>query len=125
MLKANLFFLYSITVVALSSLVLCVFNYNPYTSGTFNFVYLYLAFFVALMGIVGIAIFYLRIHFDKSAAAKSLFWPSIRLGTFLALAATAILVLRGLKILDFWTGVPLLVVILLLELFFQTKKRKE
>lgn len=123
MLKANLFFLYSIAIVAISSFVLCIFNYNPYTSSIVQFIYLYLSFFISLIGVFGIALFYLKIYINKSASPASLFWPSVRQGAFLAFAFTAILILRGLKILDFWTGVPLLVVITLLELFFQTKRK--
>lgn len=125
MLKANLFFLYTITVVAISSFVLCIFNYDPYTATAYNFIYLYLALSTALVGIIGITIFYLKIYINKSAVVYSLFWPSIRQGAFLSLAITSILILRGSKILDYWTGIPLLIVVLLLELFFQTKKRKE
>ncbi|MFA7243723.1 MAG: hypothetical protein WC080_00275 [Patescibacteria group bacterium] len=124
MLKANLFFVYSITVVAIASFILCVFNYNPFDASVANFVYFYLSLFLGLAGMFSIILFYLKIYLKKSEIIFSLFWPSVRQAVLFSSAITSLFILRGVKILDFWIGIPIVLVIGLLELFFQTKKVK-
>lgn len=125
MLKANLFFLYSITTVAIASLILCVFNYNPFDANITIFIYFYSALLISLFGIFTVIAFYTKIHFGKSELIYSLFWPSARQAIFFSLAITVLAVLRGFRLLDLWTGVPIIIVIMLMELFFQNKKVKK
>lgn len=118
----NLFFLFSVTLFALTSTVLSISNYNPFTSNVSAFVYFYSSFFVALAGIIAIMAFYLKSKKMKNQDSQVFFWPSIRQASFVALALTGILVLQGLRILDLMIGMSIAVVLLLLELFFRTKK---
>lgn len=124
MLKAKLFFLYSITIVAIASFVLCIFNYNPFGANTAVFVYFFLSLIVSIFGIMTLVIFYVQVSMKRSEQIYSLFWPSARQALLFSIAITSILFLKSLKILDLWTGVPILIVIMLLELFFQNKKAK-
>ena len=125
MIKRNLFFLFCIEVVALASTVLCAFNYNPYTAAPYQFVFFYSSIFFTFMGIVALSIFYLKIGISKKETIYVHFWPSLRQAIFISAAFTALLILRGLRLLDMWVGIPLALIILLLELFFQTKKGKK
>lgn len=120
MLIRNLFFLFSITLFALASFVLDLFNYNPYKSGLSVFLNFYISFFVLVAGILSFVLFFVKSRFKKEKNFNLFFWPSIRQASLLSLGFTVLLVLQGLKILDWWVGGPLLIAAILLELFFQT-----
>jgi len=122
MLIRNLFFLFSVTLFAVASTILDVFNYNPYHSGTSVFVNFYVSFCIGLAGILSIAIYYLKIHFSKDKSIYSYFWPSVRQSFLISLGITLLLLLQGLKLLDLWVGIPLMIAVILLEFFFQTNK---
>lgn len=122
MLKRNLFFLFFITIFAILSLILCINNYNPYKINLIQFIYFYSSFFVAVAGISSIVIFYLRIVIQKKETIYIHFWPALRQGLIISLGLSIILILKGLRLLDWWVGIPIIIIILLLELFFQTKK---
>jgi len=119
----NLFFLFSITIFGLTSTILAIFNYNPMVSGLPVFINFYASFFVSVAGITSIIIFYFKAKRTINMNTGIFFWPSIRQASLLSLAITTLLVLRGLKILDALIGLSLVIVILLSELFFRTKKQ--
>lgn len=120
MLIRNLFFLFSVTLFAVASTVLDIFNYNPYQSGTGVFVNFYVSFWLGLTGIISIIIYYTKIRLSKDKPIYSFFWPSVRQATIFSAAVTLLLLLKGLKLLDLWVGIPLLIAVVLTELFFQT-----
>lgn len=123
MLKAYLFFVYAIIVVALASFVLCVFNYNPYQATNYQFIFFYTSLGLFLSGVSTLLIFYLKISFSNKETVYKYFWPSIRQGIVIGLAINTLLLLKGLNIFDGWVALPLIIVYILLELFFQTKKK--
>lgn len=123
MLKRNLFFLFTVTLFAFASLVLDIFNNNPYQSGSSVFINFYTSMFLTFSGIIAITIYYLKIKTKTDKLIYSYFWPSVRQGAIVAFAVTALFALRGFRILDWWIGVSVIVVVTLLELFFQTKKK--
>lgn len=122
MLKRNLFFLCTVTIFAIASLVLDIFNYNPFEAQTAVFVNFYVSLFLTLGGVLAFTIYYCKIYFSKETLLYKIFWPSVRQALFLSLALTTLLIMKGLKLLDIWVGFSLVVIILLLELFFQTKR---
>ncbi|MEK7096476.1 MAG: hypothetical protein AAB881_00795 [Patescibacteria group bacterium] len=123
MLKRNLFFLFTITLFAFASLVLDVFNNNPYQSGSAVFINFYISMFLTFGGIAAIGIYYLKIKAKADKLIYSYFWPSVRQGMIFSFALTAMFALRGFRVLDWWIGISVVVVVTLLELFFQTKKK--
>ena len=118
--KSYLFFLFSVTVFAIASVILDIFNYNPYQSGVGVFVNFYFSFFLSITGVLSIIIFFLKIKLKKGEWSQVHLLPSIRQASLVALSLTVLLVLKGLKLLDWWVAGPLVVSIILLELFFQT-----
>ncbi|HOX41373.1 MAG TPA: hypothetical protein PK263_04215 [bacterium] len=118
----NLFFLFSVTLFAVASMVLSIFNYNPYSASQTAFINFYTSFLVSATGILAIVIFYAKTHLFKKTKQENLFWPSVRQALFISIAATTILLLQGLRILDITIGISTVVVTILLELFFQTKR---
>lgn len=118
----NLFFLFTVTIFGIASTILNIFNYNPYSANTSELINFYISLFVGIGGVTAIVIIYLKSKMIKKANLSIAFWPSIRQGSLVSLGITSTLLLRGLRILDWLIGVSILVVVALLELFFQTKR---
>lgn len=119
--KRNLFFLFVITIFSLISVVLCISNYNPFSIGIYQFLYFYLSVLFSFWGFAAILLFAVKIKLSRKETIYIHFWPAVRQGMFFAIGVTLLLVLRGLQLLDIWVGIPVLVIIILIELFFQTK----
>lgn len=121
----NLFFLFAVTVFALTSTVLAVFNYDPFHSDKSVFLNFYISLFVGLAGVLSLALYYIKVKIAKSETVYNFFWPSVRQASFISLAITVILYLRGLRILDWLIGVSVVIVVGLLELFFESRKKRQ
>lgn len=122
MLKRNLFFTFSIMIFALASFVLDTFNYNPYQANQKVFINFYLSFGIAVAMMATLVVYYFKFRHYKGEIVYKLFWPSFRQGVLIALAMTLLLMLQGLRLLDAWVGISVITVIMLFELFFQTKR---
>lgn len=124
MLKRNLFFIFSVTIFAFASLILDIFNYNPYISELPIFINFYISLFLSLSGIFGLFIYFIKIKFRKGIWSNEPLLSSIRQGAFFSIAMVGLLILQGMRVLDWWVGVPIVIAIFLLELFFQTSSPK-
>lgn len=124
MLKRNLFFLFSLLILGLASFILAFNNYNPYEASFPEFLFFYISFFALVLSLLAIVIFYIKVTYSKSEVLYAFFWPSVRQGTFASIGLTTLLVLKGLKLFDIWIAVPVVIIIILLELFFETKSKK-
>lgn len=124
-LKAKLFFVASVTIFSLSTLLLAIFNYNPFNVEYSVFIFFYLSFFLSFSGFFTFVIIFIKSRFSASNLSNQYFWSSVRQGVLISLILTLLLALTGLKILDFWVGIPLAIAILLLELFFRGNKFKK
>ncbi|MFA5926802.1 MAG: hypothetical protein WCT32_00475 [Patescibacteria group bacterium] len=122
MLKRNLFFLFSVTIFAFASLVLDLFNYNPFESGKLVFVNFFVSLHLTILGLGAFIIYYSKLFLFKDKLIYTSFWPSVRQSFFLATAATTLLFLSGVGLLDWWVGTSLVIVVILMELFFETKR---
>lgn len=120
MLKRNLFFLLSITLFATASLVLAIFNFNPFKASSKEFVNFYISFFVSIAGIFSIAIYLIKYKIFRNKTIYLYFWSTIRQSLLISASITIIVLLKGLKILDLWVAIPAVLSIILLEFFFQT-----
>jgi len=123
MLKKSLFFIYSILVVAFATFVIVLNNYNPYQSAQLIFVLFYFSLFLFLTSLISLIIFYTKIYVFKNSMIYALFLPSLRQSAIISAGIVTMVLLQGLRLLDFWVGIPLLIVIILIELFFQTKNK--
>lgn len=123
MLVKYLFFLLTVTIFAIASTILTIYNYDPFQSGAVVFIDFYTSFGIALTGIIAISIYWAKaVIFPKSVAYR--FWSSLRQSLLVAVGITAILALQQFRILDWLIGSSIVIVVILLELFFQTKKGK-
>lgn len=119
-LARNLFFLFTITVFALASLILDTVNYNPYQSGNAIFINFFISFFVAVAGVFAFVIYFMKMKWAKDKNVNAYFIPSMRQGLLISAAISLLLILRTLQILDWWVAGPMVIAVVLLELFFQT-----
>jgi len=117
--KSKLFFLLAVVLFALATLVLTIFNNNPFQSDGSVFILFFLSLFISLAGLSTIVILFIKSRFLANSATLDHFWPSIRQGSLISATVTLLLFLQGIKVLDFWVGVPLTIAIVLLELFFR------
>ena len=122
--KAKLFFLLTVVLFALATLVLTLFNYNPFSADISVFIMFYSSFFVSFSGFLTLFLLFLKSR-ASSQTSFEFFWPTLRLSIFISLITTILLFLQGTRILDFWVGIPLALAILLLELFFRQSKYKK
>ncbi|MEI8143663.1 MAG: hypothetical protein WCG48_03555 [Candidatus Berkelbacteria bacterium] len=118
----KLFFLFSITALAVASTAVSIFNYNPFVSSPAQFANFYISFFVAVAGVTTCILFYIKTKI-MTVAEEQHFWPSLRQGIFLSACATALLYLRGMRLLDWWIAASSVIITVLLEAYFQTKQK--
>ncbi len=120
-LKRNLFILFSITLFSIASTVLCISNYNPFEASVPEFIQFYASLFFAISGLVSLVIYFAKLKFTKNKTLYSSLTPSVRQGLFVGVGITLIIFLQGMNLFDPWTAIPMIVILILLELFFQTK----
>jgi len=123
-LKAKLFFLVSVSVFALAALILTLTNYSPYKADISVFILLYVSFWATFTGLITVVLLFVRSRLSEKIMSD-VFWPTLRISAIISLAATVLLILAGLKILDLWVGAPLTIAIIMLELFFRGNKFKK
>lgn len=121
-LSRNLFTLFSFMTFAGASVILSFFNYNPYQANNGILINFYVSLFVFLASFGGIALYYAKILIGKNEKIYTIFWPSVRQATFVAVAISTLLYLQSLRILDWLIGISVCLVTILLELFFESKK---
>jgi hypothetical protein len=122
--KAKLFFVFTVTMFAIASFLLAVFNYNPFKADYSVFVLFYISLFASITGLSTFVVIFIKSRFSPKIDPSS-FWPSLRISALISLVLVLLLLLQGLKILDLWVGVPLSLAVLLLELFFRGNKFKK
>lgn len=121
--KFYLFCLFSITLLALGIFIMVLFNSEPENSdiivkGTF-----FSSLFVFFCGILTFIGFYLRVARSNNKMFFSNFIPSLRQATLFSLLIISLLILRSLKLLNWWDVIMLTLCLMLFEMFFQTRSQ--
>lgn len=124
--KAKLFFLTSITVFSFATLLLTIVNYNPFSSEVSVFIVFYLALFLSLSGLITLILLLIKSRFLERDVMTNLFVPTLRQSSLLSLILSLLLALKGLKVLDLWVSIPLIIAIFMVELYSRgiTKSNK-
>lgn len=122
-LKSILFFNASIFLFAIASLFVTIANNNPYGSNLNIYCTFYISFFVTIWAFLTLLIFFLKSRLTSQITFIS-YIPTIRQAFFLSFALAVMLLLEGLKIFDWWVGISVLLALSLLELFFESKAKK-
>ena len=124
-LKSAIFFNVSILLFSLASLLVAIANNDPNNSSVSVFTMFYVSFFFTCWPVIALVIFFLKSRFSSNPAQISTYLPVIRQSLFLAIGLTILLMLKGLKIFDWWVGSSIIISLILLELFFETKRHNK
>jgi len=122
-LRLYFFSLISIIIISISLWALLVFNINPYLAPGWIIFLFYLTIFLFIMAVL--AIFGLRLKFKLSnrEVLYSHIPSTLRQSAFLALTIVGLLFFKQLKVLNIWVGLLFVTAIILIELFFHSRKR--
>lgn len=123
-LTRNLFFLFAVTVFAITSTVLTVFNYSPVGANSSVLLNFYLSLAVSVTGIMGLIFYLTKVKSKKNETIYHIFWPSIRQAAFISFAICTLLYLKSIGVLDWLISLSVITISVLLELFFESKKIK-
>ena len=123
--KAKIFFLASVSLFALASLLLTIVNYNPFTSESPVFITFYISLLISLTGIFSFLLLFVKSRFTEENVFLRNFGESIRQSFLLAVIATLLLALKGLKVLDLWVSVPLTIAIVMVEMYIRGISRSK
>lgn len=110
-----------LTLVSLVSLTFILTNIDPYGTTILNLVLFYLSFFVAAAGLFIGTGFYLRKLFVKKKIAYRLLRTSFRQGILISIVLTGFLLLQSFRVLNWWSGGLLIIVIIGIEIYFVKK----
>lgn len=121
-LQMYLFFIFTITLIALGTWFLILFNIDPYQTDLMSIAAFYASLLIWLSGLICLLLFYLRIKLSNKEIVFAHLPLSARQAILFSLIIVVIMILSSLNVLTWWTSALLAISILLLELFFQTKK---
>ena len=121
MLRKKLFYLFSATITSLTIWLYFLFHVDPTYADILIWIAFMASLFFWLSGFLGFIIFYLKINFYNQEIIYSLLPTSLRQASEISLIIVGLLSLQSLKVLGWWEGGLYILVILLLEMFFQTK----
>lgn len=121
-LRLYLFSLYSIAILAFGLWMLLLFNVNPYSAPSWIIALVYTLLFCFLTGIFAIAGFHLKVRLSNREVIFSHLMPTLRQSALIAFTVIGLIFLFQLKSLNWWIGSLFIISILMLELFFRSKK---
>lgn len=123
-LKSILFFNAAVFLFALATILVMLANNDPFATDFQTFAIFYGSFFLTLWSLLTAIFYFAKSRFSTSRLGLSAYWPSARQMFFLSLSLTLLLILKGLKIFDWWAAGSIVVALTLLELFFESKSFK-
>lgn len=94
---------------------------SPYANMELSLMFFYLTFFIALSCTFTVLGFYFRLWLFKNEIFYKHINVSLRQGVFLSLIAMFSLVFQMLRVLNWWSGLLLIVIAVLLEFYFSSK----
>jgi len=100
------------------SWVVVIFKLDPYESMGLALAFFYSTLFIALTCTFTVFGFYFRVWLFKNEIFYKHITISLRQGVFLGLIAVTALVFQMLRVLNWWSGLLLVVVVVLLEFYF-------
>lgn len=121
-LKNYIFSIFIVSLVSIGTWLMILFNYNPYKSDIVTIIAFYTSLLLWVTGIFSLIGSYIRTKTINHDLIQSDLFAVFRQSLFISLAFVGILIMQTLKVLTWWDGILLVLAILLLELFFRTKK---
>ena len=116
------FSLYSTIAVSIGLWLLLLLNVSPYQAPTWIIFLFYFTIFLFLTCIFAIIAFYLKIWASNREIIYSHIVPTLRQAIIFSLIITGLLFLEQIKVLNLWVACLYTISMLLLEMFFRSKK---
>jgi len=101
--------------------ILVINKLSPYESMTISLIFFYLTLFIALACTFAVFGFYFRVWFSGNEIFYRHINVALRQGIFLSLLSILSLVLQMMKLLNWLTGILIIVVAVLLEFYFSAR----
>lgn len=121
-LRLYLFGLYSVAVLSVGLATLLVFNVDPFSAPTWIIILTYALLFLFLTCLFGIIGFYLKVKLSNREVIFANLGPALRQSALFAFLMVGLIFLLQVKSLNWWIGILFVIAILMLELFFRSKK---
>lgn len=110
------------TAVCWAVFVFLLTQVAPQDAGVAGVLFFYLTLFCAVAGSLTLLGYGLRRRITKTRVVLAHLQPAFRQGLLLAGLLVVALVLQSMRLLSGWNGALLIVAVVLLELFFQSRK---
>lgn len=121
-LKLYLFGLICTLLLALFLFILLFFSVNPYAAPVWIVILFYFTFFLIWTSVFALVGFYLKVWASNREVIFAHLLPTLRQALFLSIVVTGLLFLKQIDVLNWWIGGMLALAILLIELFFRSRK---
>jgi len=121
-LKSSLFFIFVLTLISLGVFLMILFNIDPNDADIFTISTFFISVFMFISGFLTFILFYLKNWFNNNEVIYTHLPIAIRQSVLISSAIIGILVFKSLDIFTVWDITIFLVIIILIELFFRSKK---
>jgi len=109
----------SILAISVASLIVLLFNINPFEAQPKTLIYFLLSLFLGLATIICLFLYSLRMARGQKYLATKYMKVSVRQGFLVSVLVVGLLLLLAMKSLNWWDGLLLVASIVLIELYFR------
>lgn len=106
------------TVLSWGTWVIVLMTLDPQTGGVITLAMFYLSLWLGLLGTITIIGFFLRVWLEKESVFFRQVATALRQATVISSGAVLALLLQGARWLNAWSGVSLILLVILIEVFF-------
>lgn len=122
--KSYLFGLFCVTILALGIFVLILLNIDPETADILTKGAFFASLYVFIVGILTLIGFYARVAKSNKEIFFAHITPAFRQSALLGLIIIIILLMKMLKLLNWWDAITVSLAVILFEMYFQTRPKK-
>ena len=121
-LRLYLFSLVCTLLLSLFLFLLLFFSINPYAAPVWIIILFYFTFFMIWASVFALVGFYLKVWATNREVIFAHLLPALRQAVFMSIVLTGLLFLKQIGVLNWWIGGMLIAAVLLVELFFRSRK---
>lgn len=122
--KTHILVLITVFILGFASFLVVINKLSPYNHTELAFLFFFLSIFIFLFSGFSLFLFLIRLYLMRENFFSSVFNISIRQGLLLSFLSVFILILQLLRVLNWWTGLLVVVFIAVLEYYFSYNESK-
>jgi len=119
--KSILFTIFVCLIVSLGIFLLIIFNIDPDKSDLLVTSTFFASIGMTITALFTLIIYFLRVRLSNNELVYSVLPVSIRQSALIALAVVGILAMQTIRLLNWWIGGIIVVVMIMVELFFRAR----